>query len=348
MAQARIERMRERGCEVVVRLADVTVPAEVTRACAQARRGGVPLRGLVHAAGLLRDRALLSLTSQDLSEILAPKVAGAWHLHQATLDDPLDFFVLFSSAAAVLGSPGQGNYAGANAYLDALAQWRRAAGRVGTAIDWGPWGEIGMVAEPAARADRSTQLVRTLDAADGLDALEAAIVADVVGVAVLPYAVDSLVHLAPPTADVELFSELVGTDVGILRPAAPATASARPDLGHRYIPPRGPVETRIAEIWRRALGIDRIGAEDSLYELGGDSVLAGQVVTRINREYDVRVDLASAFADFTVRHLAHMVDEALVAKVAALSDPEAQRLLKSATTAAAGPHVDPSTGGAAQ
>ncbi|WIM94389.1 SDR family NAD(P)-dependent oxidoreductase [Actinoplanes oblitus] len=326
-ARQRIDRMAGSGCEVVVRRADVTVAEEVRRAADRARAGGVPLRGVVHAAGVLRDRALLALTPDDVTEVMAPKTVGARHLHEATLDDPLEFFVLFSSAAALLGSPGQGNYAAANAYLDGFARWRRAGGRVATAVGWGPWGEIGMVAGAAAEEQPAARLVRTLDPATGLDALEAVIAAGLTGVAVLPYDVGALVHLAPAGADPEFFGELAGPGVALLRPTGPAAASSRPGATHRYVAPEGPVATRIAGILQRALGIDRIGADDSLYERGGDSVLAGQVLTRINREYDVRLDTAAAFADFTVRHLARLVDGALVAKVAGLSDEEAQLLL---------------------
>ena len=85
--------------------------------------------------------------------VLRPKIAGAWRLHQATETMELDFFVRFSSAAAMLGSPGQGNYAAANAFLDALAHQRRAAGLPATSINWGPWSGSGM----AARLDHRDQ-----------------------------------------------------------------------------------------------------------------------------------------------------------------------------------------------
>jgi myxalamid-type polyketide synthase MxaC len=113
-----------------------------------------PLRGIIHAAGILDDGLLVHLDQARLSAVMAPKVQGAWNLHALTKDTPLDFFVLFSSVASVLGSPGQGPYAAANAFLDALSHQRRALGLPSLTINWGPWNAVGMAAQP----DRSRRL----------------------------------------------------------------------------------------------------------------------------------------------------------------------------------------------
>src|SRR5699024_2408176 len=102
-----------------------------------------PLRGVVHAAGTVDDALLQLLDAQHLRAVMAPKVQGAWNLHTLTGDAELDFFVLFSSAASVLGSPGAANYGAANAFLDALARHRRAEGRPVLSVNWGPWDGLG-------------------------------------------------------------------------------------------------------------------------------------------------------------------------------------------------------------
>jgi NADPH:quinone reductase-like Zn-dependent oxidoreductase/acyl carrier protein len=141
-----IQVLEQQGASIVVAQADVCQMASL-QTVLQQHAASTPLRGVLHAAGVLDDGALQQLDASRLQRVLAPKVQGAWNLHTLTQGQRLDFFVLFSSAVSLLGSPGQGNHAAANAFLDALAVYRRQAGLPGLSINWGAWAEIGAAAQ---------------------------------------------------------------------------------------------------------------------------------------------------------------------------------------------------------
>jgi acyl transferase domain-containing protein/NADPH:quinone reductase-like Zn-dependent oxidoreductase/thioesterase domain-containing protein/nucleoside-diphosphate-sugar epimerase len=180
-----IAAIRERGAQVIVLTGDVANAQSLAGALAQLPADAPPLRGVVHAAGVLADGVLSDMTLDQLDRALAPKMDGAYNLHVATLEQPLDFFVLFSSVASVLGSPGQANYAAGNAYLDALAHVRRALGLPAIAINWGPWAGSGMAAE--ANRDQAVQSrgIGLLEPARALELLGRLVRTDAAQVAVM-------------------------------------------------------------------------------------------------------------------------------------------------------------------
>ncbi|NVN48532.1 sulfolipid-1 biosynthesis phthioceranic/hydroxyphthioceranic acid synthase [Mycolicibacterium hippocampi] len=129
--------------DVVVECGDIAEPGTAKRLVATATATGLPLRGVLHAGAVVEDATLANITDEIIDHNWAPKVHGAWNLHTAATGQPLDWFCSFSSAAALVGSPGQGAYAAANSWLDAFTHWRRAQGLPATAIAWGAWAEIG-------------------------------------------------------------------------------------------------------------------------------------------------------------------------------------------------------------
>jgi acyl transferase domain-containing protein len=144
--QAQIDRLRERGADVQIAQVDVTDRRALENVFTELHAATPPLGGVIHAAGVLDDGILTQQDGARFARVLAPKAAGASHLDALTRDAPLDFFICFSSVSALLGAAGQGNYAAANAYLDALMQRRRQQGSVGLSIAWGAWAEGGMAA----------------------------------------------------------------------------------------------------------------------------------------------------------------------------------------------------------
>jgi acyl transferase domain-containing protein len=143
-AQAVLQEIEQMGAEVVVFKGDASRRQDVAKVLAHISSALPPLRGIVHAAGTVHDGVVLNLSWRDFLDVMAPKVSGAWNLHALTREMTLDFFVLCSSMAALAGSPGQANYAAANAFLDGLAHYRSALGLPAVSINWGAWADVGM------------------------------------------------------------------------------------------------------------------------------------------------------------------------------------------------------------
>lgn len=142
-----IELIQAMGTDIQVECADITEVDTAERLVAAATATGLPLRGVLHAAAVFENAMLDNLTDGLVDRNWAPKVQGAWNLHQATAALPLDWFCLFSSAVGLVGSPGQAAYAAANSWLDAFARWRRAQRLPANAIGWALWSEVGRAAE---------------------------------------------------------------------------------------------------------------------------------------------------------------------------------------------------------
>jgi NADP-dependent 3-hydroxy acid dehydrogenase YdfG len=145
--RSNMSRLEAAGAEVVLLSADVTQRPDLERALGQLCSQMPPLRGIIHAAGVLDDGVLTEQTWDRFARVIAPKLTGTWNLHELTQDAELDFFVCVSSIAAVVGLPGQGNYAAANAFLGAFVEHRRATGRVAQVIQWGPLSGGGMASD---------------------------------------------------------------------------------------------------------------------------------------------------------------------------------------------------------
>jgi nucleoside-diphosphate-sugar epimerase/acyl carrier protein len=171
-AQHTIEDITERyKCRIHVYSADVGDESDVAALLEKIRAELPPLAGVVHLAGVLDDALLSAQSVERFRNTLAPKAFGAYHLDRLTKDDELDFFVVSSSVSSLFGSPGQANYATANALLDGLVAQRRADGLPATGINFGPWGQGGMASSEAATANISAQGLVPLDPSAALGAL---------------------------------------------------------------------------------------------------------------------------------------------------------------------------------
>ncbi|NEP05484.1 MAG: SDR family NAD(P)-dependent oxidoreductase, partial [Okeania sp. SIO4D6] len=172
-AQKVIEELEAEGASISVLLGDISTQESVRKILEEISTSLPPLKGIIHAAGVLDDGVLQKMTWEKFTKVMEPKVSGTWYLHQLTQDLPLDFFVCFSSMASMLGNYGQGNYAAANGFMDAIAHYRQGQGLPGLSINWGAWATAGMAARLAKEHQNRMQSsgVMAIEAEPGMQAL---------------------------------------------------------------------------------------------------------------------------------------------------------------------------------
>ncbi|MFI2652637.1 type I polyketide synthase [Micromonospora fulviviridis] len=288
-ADALVERLTGLGARVAVVAADVTDRDRVAALVAE-----VPgrLAGVVHTAGVLDDGVVSAISPERLAGVLAPKATAGWWLHEATLGLDLDLFVLFSSVAGVLGSPGQAAYAAANAVLDALAAHRRQAGLPAVSLAWGMWDTAGMAASvsDADRARSARAGLAAMSPETGLELFDAALAAD--RPALVPAAIDVPAMRA----------QIVGGQVPSLLRALLGPVTARRQAGRGNWAARlaglDPQEAReqvdalvrglVAQVLGHG-GADAVPVDRAFRELGFDSLTAVDLRNRINAATGLRL-----------------------------------------------------------
>ena len=172
--KAEIAEIEKLGAKIVVEACDVADEKATKALLAKLAKEMPPVRGVLHTAMVLEDVLISNLDAEKIRKVLAPKVAGAYILDQATRDLDLDLFVMYSSATTIVGNPGQANYVAANGYLEALAAKRRDEGLPGLAVAWGAIGDAGYLARNAEVNEMLARKIgrHTLAARDALDGLE--------------------------------------------------------------------------------------------------------------------------------------------------------------------------------
>lgn len=295
-ALAEIKRMRASGTEIEVVSGDIAQAETVDRLVSVATSSGLPVRGVLHAAAVVEDAILANITDELIERDWAPKVYGAWHLHRATTTQPLDWFCSFSSAAALLGSPGQGAYAAANSWLDGFTHWRRAQGLPATAIAWAAWDEIGAGAHLATAGD--TTMISPDEGADAFEALlrhnrAHAGYAPVIGT---PWLTD-LARRSPFAEAFQASAERPSDTSSFRAELHSAAREEWPTLVRRL------VAEQLSLILRRSVDPDR-----AISEYGLDSLGNLELRTRIETETGVRV---RSMDITTIRGLAESLCETL-------------------------------------
>ncbi|MGW3451836.1 type I polyketide synthase, partial [Streptomyces sp. NPDC001076] len=310
--------------ELTAHGAEVTVAACDTgdRAAVAALLAGVPtehpLTSVVHAAGVLDDGVITALTPERFDAVLRPKADAAWHLHELTRELPLASFLLFSSVAGTVGTPGQANYAAANAFLDALAGQRRAQGLPAVSLGWGLWEQDGAMAEGLDAADLARLArggIAALTPAEGLALFDVALRADPATVIPARFDLPALRAQANGGALPEVFRGLVrsavrrgsGADGGAALRAR--LAGLKPEQQAELLLDlvRSDVATILAHASARTIDPHR-----AFNEIGFDSLTAVELRNRLNAATGLRLPATLVFDHPTPDVLAHRLLAELV------------------------------------
>lgn len=336
-----IRTMEAQGAQVIVAKGDVSQCEDVAHLLDR-MAALPPLRGVIHAAGVTDDTVIPRMTLAQMNKVMAPKVQGAWNLHVLTRHAPLDFFVLFSSIASIAASSGQANYASGNAFIDALAHYRRAQGLPAMVINWGPWADIGMLKPyPWLVEQIAARGFLPIRPHQGLAALDYLFEHSATQVTVLSIDWPRFVKTWLKDYEPRVFLDLYETEVR-------STLEAGPDMSfvQEVLLPAPPIErlrllqAHIQKLAAESLRLDpsRLDVHQPLNALGIDSIMALELRSKIKLTLGAPISVADLLRGLSVAAIAEQllpqlapVDAevaGLLAEVEQLSDQEIEALLK--------------------
>ncbi|THF49231.1 type I polyketide synthase [Allorhizobium terrae] len=290
-ASSAIEALRAKGADVRSFAVDVGDAVGLESVLHSIRTDMKPIRGVVHAAGLLDDALIVNLTPEQVERVLRPKVDGAIHLDRLTRTDPLDLFVLFSSAASLFGNAGQAVYASGNAFLDTLAEVRRLEGLPALAVQWGPFAEIGLAAKDDIRGARLEERgMGSFTAQEGWNALTRYLLEGEVQVGYVPLNLRQWFEAYPDTAAQSSWQLLLEAS----KSGGQATTGQDFKL-HLEAAPEGErlslAEDKVRELAGRVLRLDPASFDSDVpfKSLGLDSLMGLELRNRLEASFGLKL-----------------------------------------------------------
>ncbi|WP_322042154.1 SDR family NAD(P)-dependent oxidoreductase [Paraburkholderia sp. J67] len=311
-----VQRWRnEHGVTLMLAACDVGDAAAVEALVARCDSTHAPLKGVVHSALTIADGLVANLDDDSMRRVMAPKVAGAWNLHQATRGKSLDFFVVYSSATTFLGNPGQSNYVAANTFLESLVLLRRASGQPATFMSWGPIDDVGFLARNQKTRDALEARIggRAITSHEAMNALERVLAQGLAGEALLRVDWSELARVIPAARApryVEMRSREAGDAQGI------AGASLRDEV--LALAPEAARE-RVAEALRAEIGrilnlaMTKIELERPVLEMGFDSLMGMELRMAVEERLQVKLSVMMLAQGATVNSLAQRIVELMQA-----------------------------------
>ncbi|MBS1694727.1 MAG: type I polyketide synthase [Actinobacteria bacterium] len=299
---AAIAELTASGTRVEVVTGDLADAGTAARLVAAVEDAGFPLCGVLHSATVIDDQIVLNVSDATAARVFRPKVTGGWRLHEATADRDLDWWVAFSSAASLLGSPGQGAYAAANSWVDGLVAHRRSLGLPAVGINWGPWAEVG-------RAQSFANLGFSMITPDrGMAAMELLLTADRSCTGVFGLDARQWFQSFPSAAQSSLFSELAESATTERRGGRIRTELEAMPNAERPARLASVIADEIRAVLRSKDAIDH---DEAMASLGLDSLMALELRNRLESSLDITLPAALVWAYPTISDLAQALCERL-------------------------------------
>ena len=321
-SEAILKALQKRNISVELRACDVADKQAVATLFAEFNNELPKLKGVIHAAMVLDDGLIRSMSHEQFNKVLSPKVAGAWNLHEATLtlevsknpndkqsnNTDLDFFVLYSSATTFLGNPGQANYVAGNMFLESLASYRRADNLPATYAAWGAIGDVGFLArnEEVKEALQSRLGGSVLSSQQALSMLEKLIASDITGAAIIDFDWNVIQRIMPGARApkyIEQQRQVRHTDSDHLEDIQTLIADMDAEETQELI--TGLLLTEIEQILR--LPREKLDLNSSVFDLGMDSLMGMELVLAIEERFAVKLPVMALTEGATISRIAERI-----------------------------------------
>ncbi len=265
------------------------------------------INGIVHSAGVAGDGFILNKDEKTFTEVLLPKVHGTWNLGYFTQNENLDFFVMFSSLASILGGPGQGDYVAANSYLDSFQAYRNKNGKSAVTINWPAWKEVGMAVDYGLDVDNDSKALQTEQA---IDIFHKAIHNQVNRIIVVN-ALDSKDGKQRESINLanEINAKIINAESGYDYDDSNSNEYQNAKILGRDDGIYSDTEIKMAKVWAYVLGLKEISIYSSFFELGGDSLIAIHLKLHIKKIFNKDITLQSLIQNPTITELAKIIDK---------------------------------------
>jgi len=304
----KLQKIEKLGSEVLIIKTDVSNKEQMQTAVNQAYEKFGNIHGVVHSAGTVGRGLIKSKTQEAVEQIFAPKVKGTLVIDEIFKDTKLDFLVFCSSFTSIIGMTGQMDYSGANAFLDKFSSSKTDTFTV--AINWSLWNEVGMsvnvkVPEGSRRRHEEGLQKQGFNNQEGIEAFSRILNGD-------KLQLNSLSQIVVSALDFQgMIEKYVTIKPKIQKTTEQKNLSSsthlRPNIANAYVKPRNEMEEKVASLFKRLIGIEKVGIYDNFFELGGDSLLVTQINSQLREMFDVEIGMEDFFDMPTVAGISEKI-----------------------------------------